>query len=170
MAIFVGLIAANLLLFAIAGALGIWFFTDANVGVDRHVLLSVLALLLSCLIQVAAFTYLTVTGKVLSQAIHLGSLPLAHLDAAKSIKRKFTGCLGLCFSTIVLVTATGAAAWRGGKPSAWHWLAAALTVVVHLWVWFRQYFLLKHNADVMTKALAQFDDARSRAKTSRLPP
>jgi len=45
---------------------------------DRHILLAVFSLLLSCFIQVLVFTYLTITGKVIAQAVHLARLDPRH--------------------------------------------------------------------------------------------
>ena len=102
--VFACLAIANLLLLMASGAVGIF---AARWGVDRHVLLSVLTLLFSCFVQVVAFTYLTVTGKMIGQAVHLAGLDASILQTAKSYKRAVTRCLAGVFGAVVFVTATG---------------------------------------------------------------
>jgi hypothetical protein len=157
--IFSSLIAANLILFFIAGALGVFNFLNRSTSPDRHVLLAVLTLLLSCLIQVGGFTYLTITGKVIAQAVHVGKLDQAAIASAKLLKRRFTHQLALTFSAIILATASGASAWRSGNPSVFHALMAGLTIVTHALAWRNEFRLIRANELLVASTLAAYKPA-----------
>jgi len=73
--VFASLAVANLALFALSAAFALSSAASAR---DRHILLAVFSLLLSCFIQVLVFTYLTITGKVIAQAVHLARLDPRH--------------------------------------------------------------------------------------------
>ena len=90
--VFLSLCAANLICFIGAATAGIFI---SHFGQDRHILLAVFGLLLSCAIQVLAFTYFTVSGKVIVQAVHLGGLEPHPLMRVKAFKRSMTHWLGL---------------------------------------------------------------------------
>ncbi len=132
---------------------------------NRHILLAVFALLLSCLIQVVVFTYLTVTGKVIIQAVHLGSLSAEPIEEARRLKRSVTRLIGLIVSAIVWVTGTGAQFWRTGNSAGFldgglHALAAALAVAVHLYVFYRDFTLIAENVAVLECTLGAYSRRR----------
>ncbi len=155
--IFACLVAADLLLFLATGAFG---FAAEKVQVERHILLAVTTLGLSCFIQVAAFTYLTVTGKMIGQAVHLGRLDPATMDHVRVLKRNFTGCLALVFLPAVVLSASGASAWRSGGGVTFHYAFAALVVIAHGYAWFREFDLIRRNAALVQSVLRQYDAAR----------
>lgn len=156
--VFACLAIANVLLLVASGAVGIF---APKLGVDRHVLLSVLSLLFSCFAQIVAFTYLTVTGKMIGQAVHLGRLDKSILAAAKTYKRGVTRCLAVVFAAVIFVTASGAAGWRSGSASIWHQVAGGLVLVVHAGVFWKQYEIIYLNSRLVEKSLAQYEKARS---------
>jgi len=151
--VFASLVAANLLLFL--GSAGLGGFRGAS-SPDRHVLLAVLSLLLTCLIQVLAFTYLTVTHKVLVQAIHFGKLGSDAVTDAKRIKKGFARCIGAVMLLVVAAVATGASAWRSGDRHAVH--LATVIVFVCGWSWLQalQYRLISRNAALLAETLASY--------------
>ncbi len=153
--------ASILLLLLITAGLG---FFDPAATPDRHVLLAVLTLLLSCGVQVLAFTYLTVTGKVIAQAIHLGGLDLAALDEAKAIKRSLARTLGALVLMMVAATASGAAAWRSGDPHTYHLSAAFLLLAAHAWALFREYGLIARNALLLDRTLRDYEQRKRQAR------
>ena len=159
--IFASLALTNLLLFIVSGAIGIW---ARHWSVDRHVLMSVLALLFGCFVQVVVFTYLTVTGKMIGQAVHLGGLDSSFLQDTKKHKRVVTRCLAAVFLSILLLTATGAAAWRLGQATVWHDVAVGFLLIVHMLVFTREYEIVYLNAKLMTSVLQDYEKARQ-AKT-----
>ena len=165
--IFVCLLVANALLLVATGAFGV---VATRVSVERHILLAVFTLLMSCLVQVVAFTYLTVTGKMIAQAVHLAGLDHAILSQVKRLKRAVTLCLPLVFLPMVLVAATGASLWRGGAESGLHYLAAGGVLGAHLWAWWREYAVILANADLLRRVLEQYSArGRSSGPLSALP-
>jgi len=155
--IFSGLVAGNLVLVVAAAALG---FVDPAPTPDRHVLLAVVALLFTCLIQVLAFTYLIVTGKVITQAVHLGRLDAGLLAQAKDLKRRLLRTLGLLVLAVVIVTATGAAAWRSGDPRTYHLPATLFFLTAHVWACVRQWEVVAHNARLLQATLDAYNERR----------
>ena len=85
--IFSSFVVAQLILFAVSAAIGVF---GSGEHTSRHVLLAILALLLSCLTQVGLFTYFTVTGKMVVQAVHLGRLERGPLVRVTLLKRSVT--------------------------------------------------------------------------------
>lgn len=156
--VFASLSAANFILYVGAAALGL---LDPAPTPDRHVLLAVLALLLTCLSQVLAFTYLAVTGKVLAQALHFGKLSVETLLAAKEIKKRFGRHIALMMLAVGAATATGASVWRAGDPDRYHSPAVLALLIVFLWVHVRQFLLVTENARLVSQTLTQYSVARN---------
>jgi len=151
--IFASLAVANLLLFG--GAVGLAYLDPAPLP-DRHVLLAVMSLLLTCLVQVLAFTYLTVSGKVLTQAVHFRNLGTTAVEAAKSIKKRFARCLGFVALLIVLTTATGAVAWRDGNSTSFHLPSVLVFAAGWLLVQLREFGLIVENSRLLERTLAEY--------------
>jgi len=151
--IFLSLAAADLILLCGAGVLAL---SESAPTPDRHILLAVLSLLLSCLIQVLAFTYLTVTGKMIAQAVHLARLDDEVLTRCKRWKSMLTVNLAVAFASIVPVVATGAISWRNGTPTWTHRAAAVFTVAVHLLVWRGEHRVLVENARALDHTLRAY--------------
>lgn len=139
-----------------AGGMGVSNFLTHAASPDRHVLLAVLTLLLSCLIQVAGFTYLTITGKVIVQAVHVSRLDEAAIASAKKLKRQFTYQLALAFTGIIVATASGASAWRTGSPSVFHAILAAFTIGAHGVVWRNEIRVIQANELLVTRTLSAY--------------
>ncbi len=127
---------------------------------DRHILLALFALLLSCLIQVIVFTYFTVTGKMIGQAVHLGGLEPAPIGEVRRLKRSATHLLAVLVAAIVVVTATGAEFRHTGAGSALHLGSACLLVLVHVFVFYRQYALIVENGAVLERTLLAYRKRR----------
>ncbi len=154
--IFASLAVANLLLFSLAAGLGMY---AAEAGTHRHVLVAVLGGLCSCLTQVLGFTYLTVTGKVMTQAVHLGNLDRAALIEAKGLKRRFIRALPLAILSLLAAVATGAAALRG-LGSGNHAIASLVLFPVHAWAFTLQYQVIARNAVLLARSLEGYEAAR----------
>ena len=151
--VFASLAIAALTLFTFTAAIA---FASSGSAPDRHILLAVGTLLFSCFIQVVAFTYLTVTGKVVAQAVHFAHLDPAPLSSVKEYKRCFTHQLALVVASMVLVSATGGAAWRSPEALLLHIPAAILTVLIHVWVLRRQHHVLRRNARLVETTLKAY--------------
>jgi len=161
---FASLAIATLTLFAIAAAVAL---IDSDSAPDRHVLLGIGALLLSCLVQVISFTYLTVTGKVIVQAAHLAKLDPACLARVKQYKRSFSRHLGLAVISAVLASASGGAAWRSHDALSVHIPAAVLAAIIHSWIYWRQHRILRCNADLVEATLKAYSSWRTRRTHSK---
>jgi hypothetical protein len=155
--VFASLALANLALFAFSAAFALSSAASAR---DRHILLAVFSLLLSCFIQVLVFTYLTVTGKVIAQAVHLARLDPGILSRAKETKRSFTNCLAIIVAAVVLLSATGGAAWRSQRALTVHVPVAILAVLIHAWLYRKQHVLVRRNAQLLTATLRAYSTWR----------
>lgn len=149
----------NLLLLTATGALGLF---ASQWSVDRHVLLAVLTLLFSCFVQVVTFTYLTVTGKMAGQAVHLAKLDSSILQSVKKLKRTMTRCLAAVFLCIVFVTATGASGWRTGGSMLWHDVATGVALVIHAGALWFEFEIVMTNAKLVEGTLKEYEKARPR--------
>lgn len=131
---FLGLALANVLLLLATAALGL---AAESLGVTRHVALAIFTLLLSVLVQVLTFTYFTVTGKMIGQAVHIGGLSSQYLQTVKKLKKRVTRCLGVSVVSLILVTGSGADLWSGGDAASgvlgphvlWGFAATAVLVL-----------------------------------------
>lgn len=164
--VFASLAVANLSLFALTALSAT---VDSASPPDRHILLAVGALLLSCFLEVIGFTYLTVTGKVIAQAVHLASLDAACLQTTKQFKRNFTRLLAIVAVSIVLASATGGAAWRSPAARVVHVPTALLAAIIHVWGYHRQYHLIRRNAKLVDTTLKDYSSWRTRRIEDSLP-
>jgi hypothetical protein len=128
---------------------------------NRHVVLGVFSLLLSCMIQVVVFTYFTVTGKMIAQAMHLAKLDRRLLDDVKRWKRSVTRLLACGMASVLFVTVTGALYWRSGGAGGVHLLAAMLLLAVHLGVLYKEYDLIVCNAKLLDEVLGRFEHKKA---------
>lgn len=148
--IFLSLACGQLIVLLATGALGM---VAAETAADRHVLLAVFALLLSCLIQVIVLTYLTVTGKMIAQAVHLAKLDLHPIRTSRHLKRSTTRLLGCVIATVVLVTATGAYHLRTGSDGTVHFAVAGVLLLVHVFALYKEYGLILENRALVERTL-----------------
>lgn len=151
--IFPCLCVAEIAVLVVTGAVG---FLRLDPGADRHVLLAVFALLLSCLIQVAAFTYLTVVQKMTAQAVHLGHLGSEPVHALKRLKGALTRWLGVVVLGVVLLAATGGYHWGAQRLGTLHFAAALIGVGLHVVTYARQYVLLREGGRIAETVLARY--------------
>lgn len=156
--IFSALAISEVLLLLGTAALG---FLKIDPQAERHVLLAVMALLLSCLIQVLAFTFLTVTGKSIVQAVHLGHLDPEPIIEVKRFKRQLTFCLAGLVCLILIVVATGASQWALRRSGTAHMVSAAALLVLHGVVLAREYFILRKNESLLEQTMELYRNRRS---------
>ena len=151
--IFVSLAVAEFLLLFFTAGVGL-FHLDPMA--DRHVLLGVMTILLSCLIQVGLLTFFTIAGKMITQAVHLGGLPIAPIERVKEIKKKVL--VGLAFVVVANLgaVATGAYGWRDGQQGSFHWLAAGIVVCTHAAVYYRQYGYVCAGSNLLDRVVSSY--------------
>lgn len=151
--IFAAFVAGHLLIVLAVAGLGL---LDPAEAPTRHVALALFALLLSCLLQVMAFMYLAVTGKIIVQAVHLGDLELAPVYESKRLKKQFARILAAVVVALMLVTATGAYQWREGVSSWAHLSAASGFILVHLVAAYLQFALICRNKALVSRVLKSY--------------
>lgn len=127
---------------------------------QRHVVAAVLAGILSCFIQAVVFTYLTITGKLVVQAIHLGGLSASPLEQVKNLKRSCSFALLLIVGSLVPAVATGAYHWAGGQAYWFHIPLAVATLAAHLVGYYRQMAIIRGNAALVAGVLREYDARR----------
>jgi len=159
--IFVSLAVANFLVLLMTAATGIAVL-GRWIPSGNHVPLAVLSAILTCFIQVLAFTYLTVTAKIIGQAVHLGGLSVSLIDQSKNLKRTFSRCLALLMGILLFAVATGAQAWRLNEPSLLHLLAGALVLCGAAGVLWKQSSCMAANESVVKVALQSYSQRTSR--------
>ena len=133
---------------------------DGHESPDRHVTLGVFSLLLSCFTQVIIFTYLTVTEKIITQAVHLGHLEFTPLADMKRMKRTVTRLLAVAVASIVGVTISGALKWRSVEPSMIHLIAVGVVVTVHCVVFYCEYGLIVRSGAVLERTMRTYTDQK----------
>ncbi len=159
--VFVCLAVGWMVVCAATGVLGIARLEEPP---QRHIVLGIFALLLSCFIQVVVFTYFTVTGKMLAQALHLGHFDLQPLLEAKRLKRSTTRLLACATVSVLGVTVTGALHWRSRDVAAAHWLTAATVLIVHGWVFFVQHRLIAENSRLFDEVMREYGEAKGKGQ------
>ena len=164
--IYASLAIATLTLFAFTAAFAV---IDNGSAPDRHVLLGICTLLLSCFVQVLGFTYLTVTGKMIGQAANLANIDPTCQARVKQYKRSFTRQLALAIVCVVLASATGGASWRSRDALAVHYAAAMIAALAHVWVYRRQYHILRRNADLVETTVRAYSLWRTRRSDRNIP-
>lgn len=151
--VFAGVATANVLLVAATTLLGLSAPAISN---SYHVALAVFTLILTCLVQVLGFTYLTVTFKLMAQAVHLGKLPMDHLLHAKSLKKRMARCLAAVITAVLITTASGADSWRAGA-GGWLHLSLGLAAPLLLpYLLFTEFNLIARNASLVATVMRQY--------------
>ena len=156
--VFLSLVGGHMVVLIGVAVLG-WL--DPSPEPARHIALAVFVLLLSAFVQVLTFTYFTVTGKVIAQAVHLARLDSAILVETARIKKSMTRSLAGVVLTLVIVVATGARHWSLDQSSAWHVAAAAMTLLVHMAAYLHEYSLVVRNAELLSRTMTDYRTART---------
>jgi hypothetical protein len=158
------LMVADGLLFLATAAFG--FLVAGAARYAQHFVLALMTLVVTVLIHVVVFTYLTATFKMMSQAVHLGRLDDAALARAKVFKRRVARWVGLSFVTLLPVIAFGALSDRDASWGVWHFASACLTVVVHVAAFAGEYHAASANARLMADVFDAYN-VRRRAQATR---
>lgn len=155
--VFIGLVSGHVIVLMGALALGL---LAPRVGQDVHIVLGVFGLLLTALIQAVVLTYFVVSGKMMRQAVSLGSLDDQPLRRHARDKRIITRWVALAIMIVIVTTATGASRWRTGSDSYWHLACAFLAVIVHVIVYWQQFTLVHANAHRFDRIMEEYGVAR----------
>ncbi len=153
--IFIYLSVSNILLLMGAAVIGLLDWAPAP---DRHVILAVLSLLLSSFVQVLIFTYFNVTGKMVTQAIHLSAADKTPIFQQKQIKYSYMWLMAIVLGCFLFSVITGATSWRTGITGYAHLLAAGVIIAAHLFVFTKEYSLIVVNSLVVKQVLQAYED------------
>ncbi len=155
--VFTALAASELILLVLTGTVGL---LHVDPQADRHVLLAVLTLLLSCFVQVVVFTYFSVLGKTVAQALHLAKLPLDPLEEIKRLKRSTLWAVAMVMGVNLALVISGARYWRLHHPGSLHLLWASVAFVVHVAAYLWQYRLVTGGSQLAERALDAYTKRR----------
>ena len=150
---FAGLAIANLLVLTGTAGLGL---VGGSTFADRHIVLAVFSLVLTCLVQVVVFTYFTISGKMMHQAVWLGDADEGRLNNVSVYKRSVSRLLGVIVVAGVLAAATGGIKWGGREDFRFHLLAAFIILTAHAVVLYKQFDLIARNSAMMERIMTDF--------------
>jgi len=163
--VFPALVFSDILLLCAAAALG--FLVDGDKLYPQHFGLAIFTIVLTILIHVVVFTYFSVTGRMMSQAVFIGKLDRTPLDRIKLHKWQAGRRVGMAVLSIVVVSAFGALSAREGSGHNWHLVAAFLVVAVNTWAFYGEYDLVVRQSELMTQVLSDYDAAKGQRPAVR---
>ena len=131
--------------------------------VELHVLVAVFTALGSCLLQIIAFMYFSITGKLISQAMLIGKLDDAPIAQSKKYRKAATRWLGVLIASLIPVIATGANRWGGGNSQTIHFLLACITFGAHILVFTKQFPLIGLNHQLLESTMESYRERRPQA-------
>ncbi len=127
----------------------------------EHFSLSLFGVIITLLIHVVVFTYFTVTGKMIGQAVMIGHLDREPLQRVRRYKLRITRCLVLSFATIVVVVAFGALADRDRAWHLWHLVSAAVMLCVNAGAFYVEYGLMVLNGRMTTAVIEEYNAVKT---------
>ena len=164
--VFVCLAIGNLIVLAATAAVGL---AQERASADMHVALAVFSLLVSCFVQVAAVMYVNVSGRAVTQAIHLGKLDTSPVERLRVTRRSMVHALALVVAGVVAATATGAVHWQSGGRLAWHLAASGALFLLHLAAFYREFNLIVGHAALVSQVMASYAEHTSRRRVASPP-
>lgn len=146
--------------------------TQAHVG--WHINAAMGALVFSAFVHAIVLTYFMGTGRWMEETSQAYKLPVEYYAETKSIKYRTVPAMVACLVMLVVTAALGSAAdpasptsakggWLGMTPSTIHFVAACVTVCLHLAVTYLEYVALHRNGELIGQVM---DDVR-RIRTER---
>ncbi|MFQ5461816.1 MAG: hypothetical protein ACE5E5_04225 [Phycisphaerae bacterium] len=157
--VFIGLSVSNV--FLLLGTFLLGLRPERFGGADRHILLAVLTCMLTCLVQVVVFTFLSVSGRLISQAVHLGTLPPTPIETIRGLKRRTGRCLAGLALLLVLAVASGAAHWRSGAYAWPHFLLVSLFLAAHFPVLLLEWQVIDRTRHLVDETMGAYRLARA---------
>ena len=153
--IFVSLAISSLIVLSASAALGL--MVQDSTFYAAHFGLSLFSVILTALIHVIVFTYFTVTGKMIVQAVSTGHLDDEPLQRVRDYKLRVTRCLGSSVAAILLVMAFGALSDGDSSWHLWHFAAAMLMLGVNAGAFYIEYGLIVLNRIMMGDVLERYN-------------
>ncbi|MGB0716566.1 MAG: hypothetical protein ACPGXK_11840 [Phycisphaerae bacterium] len=161
--IYLVLAGTNLGFIILSATLGL--LSKEEYQVELHVLIAVFTALTSCLVQIVAFMYFSITGKLISQAVLIGKLSHDPIHQSKVYRRTATRWVGILITSLIPVVATGANRWGGGADNSVHLLLVCIMLAVHILVFTKQFPLIGMNHKLMEATMKDYREKRPRKST-----
>ncbi len=152
--VFAGL--ASGLLLTLCGAAVLGFMVVGDRLFVQHFALGLFAALLTALVHVVTFTYFTVTGKAIHQAVALARLEEAAMEETQRIKRGATGCIVIAFLPLVATVALGAHTWGQREHSTYHLIAALTCIIANALALMYEFRLIRQNDAIMQVIMSEY--------------
>ncbi|RJP37231.1 MAG: hypothetical protein C4547_05780 [Phycisphaerales bacterium] len=144
---------------------------SAGANMSLHVALAVFTLLAACLIQTVVFTYFTVTGKLIQQALALGKFDVpAGMAPVKRRKAWITRMVALSILPIVLAAGTGAWGIAGVPQQRWHLAAGLLVTLVHVLAYPAYHRRIVENGRHLDDAMRAYQEQKAAAARAAATP
>ncbi|HUG93590.1 MAG TPA: hypothetical protein VML55_22305 [Planctomycetaceae bacterium] len=136
----------------------------AQSSVGAHVLWGLAALVLAAMVHALVLTYFMGTGRWMEETTRAYRLPDGWLRENQSLKHRTIPAMIVCLLFLVGTGALGAAAdpasavgfrgWGGLSAGSIHFVAAALTIGLHLAVNLWEYVALERNRELIEAVMA----------------
>lgn len=152
------LVLADAVLLVATGVLG--FLVQDERFYPEHFILALFSLILTLLIHALVFTYFSVTGRMISQAVFIGHLDRTPLQRVRSHKRRVLCWVAIGFLSTVPVVAFGALAAREHAWHLWHLLTAGLALILNLLAFYIEYDCVARQSILMRDVLERYDAVR----------
>ncbi len=159
--VFATMAGANALILIGTAVLGLLAET---VHPERHILLALFTLIITCLVQTVFFMYFAVTGKLMIQAVGLSDLDNAPLVRSRELKNRAMRWLGVVVTAAVVTGITGAARWHSAAAhdgSYLHILTASLAVGTMFVGFYQEYNLTVLHSTLLSGVLAEYTRLRA---------
>lgn len=153
--------ASNLVVLLAVAGVGLVAEEDA---IELHILLAVFTLIVSCFVQTAVFTYLTVTGKAIHQAVALAKLGEGPLDEVSRIKRPMPALIATVMIPSVGAVITGALTFRADESLVIHPILATLVILTHSFALYREFDLVARTGELMQRSMAAYSESKERQR------
>jgi len=117
--------------------------------------------MLTCLVQVVVFTFLSVSGRLISQAVHLRTLAPTPIETIRALKKRTGRCLGVLALLLVFSVASGAIHWRSGAYAWPHFVLVSLFAAAHFPVLLLEWQVVDRTRHLVDDTMGAYRLARA---------
>jgi len=121
-----------------------------------HLGLALFGSVLTALVHVATFTYFTVTGKAVRQAVALAHLDEGLLGEVQRFKRGVTRCLAGGMLPLIATVALGAVVLRNPAHHDYHLLVALVTLGANVAAFSAEFQLIRQNQALVERVMSEY--------------
>ncbi len=156
--IFLGLTVGAALVLMAAGVVGLMVAGDERL--IAHFALALFGAMLAALIHVVTYTYFTVTGKAVHQAVALGRLDEDARARTRHHKRVVSWCLVGGMLPLVVTVALGAHVIHARSDATYHLVAGAVALIANLGAWAIEFRHIRDNQGLVNEVMGQYRGRR----------